>query len=43
MFGIGVVEMLILLGLVLLGLASLVVLFFVVRAAVRPGNRDSVD
>lgn len=43
MFGIGVMEIVILLGIVLFGLAGLAVLFFVVRAAVRSGNRDSVD
>ncbi len=43
MFGIGVAEIVILLGIVLFGLAGLAVLFFVVRAAVRSGNRDSAD
>ena len=38
MSGIGVMELLVVLGMPVVGLA---VLFFVVRAAVRSGNRDS--
>ncbi len=41
MFSLGVMEIIILLGIGLFGLAGLAVLFFVVRAAVRSGNRDS--
>lgn len=41
MFGIGFMEIIILLGIALFGLAGIAVLFLVVRAAVRSGNRDS--
>ena len=41
MIGIGFVEIVILLGLGLLGLVGLAVLFWGVRAAVRAENRDS--
>lgn len=40
MFGIGIMELLILLATLVVGLAGLAVLFFVIRAAVRAGNRD---
>lgn len=41
MVAIGVMEIVILLGIGLFGLVGLAVLFWVVRAAVRAGNRDS--
>ena len=41
MFSIGIMEIIILLGIGLFILAGLAVLFFVVRAAARSGNRDS--
>ena len=43
MFGIGIMELLILLAILVAGLAGLAVLFFVIRAAVRAGNRDSAE
>ncbi len=43
MFGIGFQEVIVLLGIGLFGLAGIAVLFFVIRAAVRSGNRDSQD
>jgi len=43
MAGIGIMEIVILLGIGVFGLAGLAVLFFVVRAAVRSGNRESRD
>lgn len=41
MFGIGFSELLILLIVLLMGFAGLAVVYFVVRAAVRSGNRDN--
>jgi hypothetical protein len=41
MFSIGIMEIIILLGIGLFILAGIAVLFFVVLAAVRSGNRDS--
>ncbi len=43
MFSLGPMEIIILLGVGVCGVGGLVVLFFVVRAAVRSGNRDSGD
>ena len=45
MFSIGIwfQEIIVLLGIGLFGLAGIAVLFFVIRAAVRSGNRDSQD
>lgn len=40
MFGIGIMELLILLVIPVAGLAGLAILYFVIRAAVRAGNRD---
>ena len=40
MFGIGIMELLILLVIPVAGLAGLAVLYFVIRAAIRAGNRD---
>ena len=40
MVGIGIMELLILLAIPVTGLAILAVLFFVVRGAVRGGNRE---
>jgi hypothetical protein len=43
MSGIGVMKIIILLGIGLFGIAGIAVLFFVIWAAVRSGNRDSKD
>ena len=43
MFGIGIMELLILIVILVAGLAGLSVLYFVIRAAVRAGNRDDTD
>jgi hypothetical protein len=40
MFGIGIMELLILIVIPVAGLVGLAVLYFVIRAAVRAGNRD---
>ena len=40
MIGIGLQELLVLLVVCSIGLVGLAVLFFVIRAAVRAGNRD---
>ncbi len=40
MFGIGIMELLILLAIPVAGLVGLAVLYFVIRAAVRAGSRD---
>ena len=40
MFSLGIMELLILLAIPIAGLAGLAILFFVIRAAVRAGNRD---
>ena len=43
MFGIGIIELFILLAILVVGLAVLSFLFFVIRAAVRAINRDSAE
>ena len=40
MFGIGIAELLIFAVVCSIGLVGMAVLFFVIRAAVRAGNRD---
>ena len=43
MFSLGPMEIVILLGIGLVGIGGLVVLFFIIRAAVQSGNRNSDD
>jgi Tfp pilus assembly protein PilW len=41
MAGLGIMELLIVLAIPAVGVAGLAVLYFVIRAAVRAGNRDN--